>query len=103
MIYYIRVAMWLFLLFATAGWAYSASAAPVAVGGDGDIKVTLTDEKCRLPAVVNLPYRVTWDEKGKTVEGCYGPTQFRGLLMFYFADKTAMPMPMSAFQPVTGL
>lgn len=65
------------------------------------IVVTLTNEKCALPAVSNLPVRATWAEKGKTHEGCYG-VSFGNVLM-YFDDRTVVSLPSRHFQPARGI
>lgn len=46
----------------------------IAQATQGDVRVTLTNEDCRLKAqVVNLPGRAVWEEQGKTFEGCWRP------------------------------
>jgi hypothetical protein len=36
------------------------------------VKITLHDDKCALPAVANLARKATWEERGKTFDGCWG-------------------------------
>lgn len=83
------------------GYFIGAHAAPVATAGDDRVVVTLTDEKCTLPAVSNLPMRATWKEGGTTHEGCYAVAP--GLVLFYFADKSVVAIPAQAFRRVTGV
>lgn len=64
--------------------------------------VTIYTEPCTLKEVQNLPQRATWVEGGKTIEGCAGMHP-AGAVMFYFADKTVVVHPMSAFVSVTGV
>ena len=93
----------LLLVLALLGIAYfagGADAAPVARGGNDKIEVTLFNDKCRLTSVVDLPYRAVWKEGGKSFEGCFGPTQFNGLIVLYFDDRSIALMPMQAFKPV---
>ena len=68
--------------------------------GEG-VKVVVHSEKCALKEISNLPYRATWTEKGKTTEGCAGPHPI-GVVLFYFADKTIVVVPMQEFVKVTG-
>ena len=77
-----------------------AYADPVAVLSQGNLVLTLTDEPCALPAVSNLPGRAIWVEKGEPIEGCWGR---RGnTILFYFADRTVVDLPVGAFRRVEG-
>ena len=77
-----------------------ANAAPlVSASQDGKV-VTLTDEPCTLPAVANLPYRVTWTEKGVITEGCYGIMGGQ-IVLGYFADRTVVALPLAMFRQVS--
>ncbi len=77
-----------------------AYAEPIAVVSQGALVLTLTDEPCALPAIANLPGRATWVEKGEIIEGCYGR---RGdMILFYFADRTVINIPMHAFRQAAG-
>jgi hypothetical protein len=69
--------------------------------GDG-ARIVLTNEPCKLPEVTNLPYRATWEEKGKTFEGCYGARPDAGVVVAYFSDKTAVAIPFQAFTKIQG-
>ena len=81
--------------------ATSAHAAPMAEASEDGAKITLTDEACKLTAVSNLKHRATWQEKGKTYEGCYG-VHPAGLVLAYFADKTVVVLSVQAFTKVSG-
>lgn len=79
--------------------SYHAHGRPVAYAGDGEVRVTLHDDPCALD--VKLPYRIVWQEKGKTFEGCFGIMQ--GVVVAYFSDKSVALFPGKAFQAVTEL
>ena len=81
-----------------------ADASPIAIvtGRDG-ITVTMHDDDCTLKTeVINLPGRITWEDNGKILEGCYsiGLPQLGYLVLAYFADKTVVLIPMSYFKKV---
>ena len=79
-----------------------AYAAPVAVAGNSEVTVTLTDEDCALGAVKNLPYRATWVEAKGSFEGCYDVR--RDIVVIYFEDKQVVVVPLGAFRkPGTGI
>lgn len=75
---------------------------PMAVAKEGGIRIVVYTEDCSLKEVKNLPKRATWTENGKTIEGCVGLFGQIGLAMFYFADKTVVPVPMQLFEKVTS-
>jgi len=81
--------------------ATPAFANPIAeIRGEG-IVITLTDEPCALQEFVqNLPYRTTWTENGKTVEGCAGMQM--GVVAAWYADKTVAVFPVTAFTRLQG-
>lgn len=80
----------------------NASAAPIAVGGNETIQVTIYDEPCKLAgAPKNLTNRATWKEAGKITEGCVAP--FGPVVGGYFADKTMVVMPSASFRPVSEI
>lgn len=89
----------LFMVLALA--VFSLHADPTHTANAGNAKVTVWSDKCSIPEIVNLPLRATWEENGKTVEGCFGMSPF-GLLVFYFADRTAFAMPPDYFRRVVG-
>ena len=70
--------------------------------GNG-VRVVLHNEPCKLKEVVNLPFRATWHEAGKEIEGCFGPRPDAGIVVFYFADKTVGIAPIDAFKRITGV
>ena len=65
-------------------------------------KVFLYEEKCALPQVSNLPFRATWDDKGKVYEWCFGPRPDMGVVMAYFSDKTVVAIPIELFKRLTS-
>lgn len=79
----------------------TAQADPVGVLRQGELVLTLTDEPCALSAVSNLPSRAVWQEKGETIEGCYG--RLNGVVVCYFADLTVAILPAAAFRRVVGV
>lgn len=66
----------------------------------GGVVVLAYDSKCKLKEVGNLPYRATWTENGKTLEGCVGIFTQMGICLFYFEDKTVVAIPMQMFSRV---
>ena len=84
------------LLLIIAGALNHARSAEIARANDGDITIALTDEKCALNAVSNLPGRATWDEKGKHYEGCFGVQKI--FVILYFDDKSVVVLPAHAFR-----
>ena len=84
------------------GLATNAHAIPLFQAEAEGIKIVLTDEDCRLPAVSNLPKRATWHEKGKVFEGCFGAHPMFPVIMGYFADKTVVVLPVEMFTRVSG-
>ncbi len=78
-------------------------AAPIAVANAPGVTVTLFDEKCRLPAVTNLPLRATWTQHGKTNEGCFGGFTEAGAIGLYFDDGTVAVIPAQAIKPLVTL
>ena len=90
----------LFLLALAATWPTNANADPrFQVVADG-ARIVLHDDKCAVGAVVNLPYKATWEEKGKVFQGCWGARPDAGVVMFYFDDKTVGIIPMQELTAV---
>ena len=87
------------LLFIWAG----LYAAPIAVATAPGVTVTLFDEKCKLPAVNNLPLRATWTQAGKTTEGCFGGFTEANAIGIYFEDGTVAVIPAQAIKPLVTL
>lgn len=70
--------------------------------GEGAV-ITLYDEPCLIKdQIANLPYRATWEEKGKTYQGCFAPRPDAQLIVAYFEDHTVALIPFQALQKVTG-
>ena len=86
------------LLAIAATYSTGSNAAALYVADVEGVKISLTDEPCKLTmAVENLKYRATWTEKGKTFEGCYGGHPFLPIVMAYFSDKTVVALPVEIF------
>ena len=84
-------------------FAVKAQAEPLYRADTGDSVITVHSEPCAVQAVGNLPKRATWQEKGKTYEGCAGQHPQFPILIFYFAgDKSVVVVPVQLFQKVTG-
>jgi hypothetical protein len=66
-------------------------------------KVVLHDDKCAVSAVANLPYKATWEEKGKVFQGCWGARPEAGIVMFYFDDKSVGIIPIAELTAVVGV
>lgn len=94
------------LIAAAIMWALSpilAKAEPVAAADAGGVRIVVYTEDCTFTGTVtNLPKRATWTENGKTLEGCVGAFPEIGIALFYFSDKTVVPVPMQMFQRVIG-
>lgn len=91
------------LVIACLLYAVKAKADPVfqATAQEG-VRVVLHNDKCTLDAVTNLPYKATWEEKGKTFQGCWGPRPDMGVVVAYFDDRTAVAIPLQAFSRLQG-
>ena len=84
-------------LIAVILWASDSRAAALEQAQDANgVIVILYDEPCMLAAVVNLPLRAQWLERGKAFEGCYARHPAK-IIMAYFEDRTVMIFPASAF------
>jgi hypothetical protein len=81
----------------------TAQAAPLYSAEVEGVRIVLTDEDCKLPAVANLKKRATWTEKGKTFEGCFGLHPQYGVVIAYFSDKHVVLIDPQAFVRVTGV
>ncbi len=97
----IRAAVLAGILFFVATSAFGEPTHRASVQG---LVITLHSEKCTLKEVANLPRRATWQENGKTFEGCVGYNEALGVLMFFFLeDKSVAAIPSSVFTRVTGI
>ena len=87
------------------GCPNSASAEPLfRFTAPEGVVITLHSDRCELKEVSNLPQRATWDENGKTFEGCWRPSAFFPLFIFFFqGDKTIADVPAGAFKKVIGV
>lgn len=83
-------------------YASSVHAEVFAVANIEGVKISLHNEKCTLTEVSNLPFKATWEEKGKTYQGCWG---LNGNLVaaFFKEDKTVAVIPAAAFTKVMGV
>ena len=80
-------------------WAY---AEPVFQAAHEGVVITLDSDKCELDAVVNLPFKATWQEQGKTYKGCWAARTDAGVVVAFFEDKTVALIPFGAFKKVVG-
>jgi hypothetical protein len=97
-----RVVPLLAVLVFTVAWATEAYAGPLFQAEAEGVKIVVYDEPCKLAVVTNLKYRATWQEKGKTYEGCVGGHPHFPVIMGYFADRTVVVLPTEMFVRVTG-
>ena len=83
--------------------ANASQAANIAMLDDRHgISITLTDEHCSIPAIDPQYYRATWEEHGKTTEGCWSVNGLR-IVVLYFVDKTLAAMPVGMFKKLEEL
>lgn len=95
--------VWVVLLAAPL-FTYNAAAAPQYQFGTADLQIILHDDLCALKAeITNLPRRVVWKHKSEVVEGYWGYSQQFGLILLYFADKTATALPAPLFTKLTSI
>lgn len=80
----------------------NANAEPMAAVEQEGVRIVIYTEDCQLKEVKNLIKRATWTENGKTVEGCAGLFPQIGLVLFYFTDRTVVPVPAQMFQRVSN-
>jgi hypothetical protein len=100
-----RLIAWLGVvcLIVLVGLATNVHAGPrFSVVADG-AKVVLHDDKCAVGAVKNLPYKATWEEKGKVYQGCWGARPEAGIVMFYFDDKSVGMIPIQDLTAIRGV
>ncbi len=98
--FFLSILAFLFLSF----FAVHAVADPKlrAFGQEGEI-ILLYDEPCAFKDVVsNLKYRATWQEKGKTFEGCWNLSPFGIVVLYMSNDKTMFVIPAQMFEQVSG-
>jgi hypothetical protein len=90
-------------LVVTAIWATSAYAEPRFQVVANGARVVLFDDKCAVSAVTNLPYKATWEEKGKVYQGCWGARPEAGIVMFYFDDRSVGIIPIQELTAIRGV
>lgn len=65
-----------------------------------NVLIKLFDEPCKLTQqVTNLPYRITWAEGSKVIEGCFGVFDHE-MLAALFEDKTVAVIPLNVVKPI---
>lgn len=79
-----------------------ARSEPMAAVEQGGVRIVVHTEKCVFKEVSNLTNRATWEEGGKVIEGCAGVFSQIGLVLFYFADKSVVAVPMQLFSRVSN-
>lgn len=95
----LRILFWCLVLLFVTSFAFGQT---FQAEGDGVRVVVYAGEPCSLTSISNLPYKATWTENGKTVEGCAGIHPM-GVVLFYFgADKTVVMIPRNQFVRVVG-
>lgn len=103
--YWRRVAFLIFIAFCLALLLLPllASAEPRLRAEQGGVVITLYDEPCELKdQIANLPYKATWEEKGKVYRGCFVPHQQFECAIAYFDDKTVALIPFAALTRIVG-
>ena len=103
--YWKRVGVLFLIAVLLYGFAVESHAEPLLRATAGNVVITIHSEECALKDVVtNLPKRATWEEAGKTYEGCAGAIPQLGVAMFYFVgDKTVAVVPGQMFVKVQSL
>jgi len=70
---------------------------------DKGVTITFYDDPCQLKdKVSNLPYKATWQEGGKTFQGCAAPRADLELVVVYFDDLTVALVPFHLLKKATG-
>lgn len=91
------------LIAVTVVWATKAYSGPRLQATQEGVRVVLYDDPCQLTEqIANLPYKATWEEDGKTFQGCWGPRPDMRVMVAYFEDKTVGIIPMGALNRVSG-
>ena len=98
-----KLAKWVWVFAFLVCWPSMAFADPMFAFENQGIRIVLTDDKCEMSEVSNLPYKVTWTEKGVTTNGCWGVAFDRQRVNLFFADRTVVSFPPQAFQKVQGV
>jgi hypothetical protein len=61
------------------------------------VRIVLSDDKCELTVVSNLPYKATWTEKGQTYTGCWG-VMGHNVAAYFEQDRTVAAIPVQVFK-----
>ena len=70
---------------------------------EGNVVVTLYDDACELTdQIVNIPYKATWQEGGKTFQGCWMARPDAQAALAYFTDKTVALIPFQMLKAAQG-
>jgi hypothetical protein len=98
-----KLPMWVVIFAYLVSWPASVFADPLFAFEKDGIRVVLTNDKCALSEVSNLPYRATWEEKGQTFEGCWSPSFDRQRVnAFFVSDRSVVSFPPQMFSRVQG-
>ena len=96
--------VWAVILIFILCWPSIVLSAPRFAASEGATTVTLYDEPCELKEVVtNLPYKATWVEGDKIIQGCWGAWVNDQRVLAYFGDKTVALIPFSVLSKVQGV
>ena len=75
-------------------------AAPRFMAQADDVSIVLHDEPCAFKdKVTNLPFRATWHEADKVVEGCW-TVNGADIVMLWFEDRTVAGLPKDHFERI---
>jgi hypothetical protein len=83
--------------------SFPAAAKPVGQVSQGDMRIVFHDEPCKLKEVINLKYRATWLQGGKTYEGCWSAHQQYPIVVTYWADSTVGIIPLEVVGSATEI
>ena len=98
----VRLPRYVWLLAIIVCWPTLLFAGPLfQMSGEG-IRVTLYDDPCKVEGVSNLPFRATWEEGGKTFDGCWSPSFDRERVNAFFTDKSVVSFPPAMFKRLVG-
>lgn len=82
-------------------FAPESFAKPIYAASQGSVTLTLHTDECQFRGTVDMQFKATWTENGKTLEGCLLLRPDLNLVLFYFpSDKSVFAVPMSAFKKV---
>ena len=95
-----KLPLWIVILIYLSCWPAAVFSQPLYSAEANGVRIVLTDEKCEMKEVANLPYKAIWTEKGQEFQGCWAARPDEGLVVGYFSDKTVALMPVYAFKKV---